>query len=365
MKKITVVHIEAGRHLYGGALQVAYLLDALKNNVNVNNIVICPLGSEVAEHFSKHNECKIIPIKMKGDLDIGLTWKVKRILAQEKADILHIHSRRGADIYGGLAAKMLNIPSILTRRVDNPESRWWCKIKYRLFNQTVAISDGIRQVLLNQGLSPNQVKTVRSVVDTEHYQPIQNSAWFTDTFNVQAEHFVIGIVAQLIERKGHLVLFNALKELLKSYPQIKVLVLGRGPQAQHLKNKVAELDLQQAVYFSGFRADLEQVLPNLDVLVHPAYMEGLGVSLLQACACETPVIASAVGGIPEAIEEKVNGLLVPAGDVQALQSAIETLICNPNLRLQLAKQAREKMLNEFSIQAMANQYLNLYQKLDA
>lgn len=365
MKKMTVVHIEAGRHLYGGALQVAYLLAALKSNKHINNIIICPKNSEVAAHFAKHQLCKLIAVNMKGDLDISLAIKLKRILKQEQADMLHIHSRRGADIYGGIAAKMLNIPCILTRRVDNPEPRWWCSIKYRLFKQTVAISEGIRQVLLTQGLSDTQVQTIRSVVDTQKYQAVKSSDWFRQTFNVKAEDFVIGIVAQLIERKGHLVLFNALTELVKSYPQIKVLVLGRGPLAQHLTEQVKVLGLQHNVFFAGFRPDLDKVLPNLNLLVHPAFMEGLGVSLLQASACEVPIIASAVGGIPEAVAHQTNGLLVPPRDVQALQTSIETLICQPEFRLRLAKQAREKMLNEFSIELMAKQYVNLYQKLNA
>ncbi len=361
MKKITVVHIEAGQHLYGGALQVAYLLNALKNSETIHNILICPQDSAIAQYCQ--NTCTIYSIAMHGDIDLGSTFRIHQVLKKVKADIVHIHSRRGADFWGTWAAKLSHCKSICTRRVDNPEAHWFTRFKYSQYDQVVAISDGIRRVLLAQGLSPQQVITIRSVIDTQKYQPQKKSDLLHNLFKIPKTTLTIAIVAQLIARKGHAILFTALQDIILKNANIHLIVLGQGPLKNKLVALAEQLNIQKNITFAGFRDDLDQLLPQFDLVVHPAFSEGLGVSLLQASACEVAIIASDAGGIPEAVEDGISGLIVPPGNVAALREAIEKLIYNPTLRQQLAKQGRRKMEVEFSIATMAERYDTLYCQL--
>ncbi|MSU36047.1 MAG: glycosyltransferase family 1 protein [Pedosphaera sp.] len=360
-----IVHVETGRHLYGGALQVVYLLRGLRKQYpNVQSVLVCPPGSAIA-HAAQDCAHRIVPMPMSGDLDVGFVFRLKRVLQQERPNILHLHSRRGADIWGGIAGRLCNIPTLLTRRVDNSEARSWVAVKYRMYDHIAAISNGIRDVLLNQGLGPGKVTCVHSATDTDHYHPGGDRAWLNEEFGLPSGNVVVGIIAQLIDRKGHRFLFDALPDLVKSHPKLRVLICGKGPIETQLRSQVARLSLDESVIFAGFRSDMDRILPCLDLVVHPALIEGLGVSLLQAAACEVPIIASNAGGIPEVVQHEHNGLLVPSGNSKALQRAMDRLIVDGDLRRRMGKNGRALVREQFSIAQMTAGNHRIYQGLMA
>lgn len=353
-----VLHIEAGKHLYGGALQVTYLIKAL-NKFSVKSYLACQHHAEIANAIG--DSAELLPITMKGDVDISLTWRLMKIIKQHQFDLVHIHSRRGADFFGLIAAKLMRVPVIISRRVDNTEPRWFAKAKYHACDKVITISEAIRQVLVSQGVNSSHVVTVRSAVDTLKFHPIASKAWFIEQFGLTDNTLVIGVLAQLIERKGHCVLFDALPDVINQTSDLKVLIFGKGPLDASLKQQVIDKGLQEYVEFCGFRDDMALVLPNLDIVVHPAYTEGLGVSLLQASSCGVPIVASAVGGIPEIVKDNENGFLVPKRNVKALSHALLKLTNSSELRQQLGQRGRNMALAEFSIDAMAkgNYYVYL------
>lgn len=118
-------------HLYGGARQVLYLLEGLAER-GVENLLVVPTGSAVGAKAGS-GTARVEYIRMAGDLDLGVILRLYRIIRRESPDLVHLHSRRGADILGGVAARLAGVPALLTRRVDNPESRWLVGAKYRLY----------------------------------------------------------------------------------------------------------------------------------------------------------------------------------------------------------------------------------------
>ncbi len=118
---------------------------------------------------------------------------------------------------------------------------------------------------------------------------------------------IVGMAAQFIPRKGHDLLLQAIPAILRDHPRTRFLLFGRGPLHGRVSRKVREAGLDGAIQIPGFREDLPDLLPCLDLLVHPATMEGLGIILLQAAASGLPVVASAAGGIPEAVVDQANG----------------------------------------------------------
>ena len=354
-----VLHVEAGRYLYGGARQVLYIMEGLHRQ-GVSNVLACPMGSDITG--AAKGVAQVYEMKMGGDLDIGLVGRLKRLIRETQPDMVHLHSRRGADIFGGLAARQMKVPSVLSRRVDNPESSFWAKIKYRQFCHVIAISEGIRQVLLSEGVNPHHVTCVRSAVDPEPYLHDVSRVEFAREFQVPEEALVIGVVAQLIERKGHRYLLEAMPEILQQYPQVQVLFFGKGPLHDTLETEIKERKLEGHVKLAGFRTDLPQWLGGLDLLVHPADMEGLGVSLLQASAAAVPIIASDAGGLPEAVADAVTGKLIPPGDVAALTRVTLELLGDEKLRKQYGQAGRKRIMKEFSIDAMVEGNMRVYEK---
>ena len=355
-----ILHVEAGKHLYGGARQVLYIVEGLAAR-GVDNLLACPAGSEMSRQ--QPAGARVLPMKMGGDGDIGLAFRLARLIRAEQPDLVHLHSRRGADTWGGLAARLAGVPCVLSRRVDNPESRWAVALKYRLYDHVITISEGIRQVLLSEGLAPQKVSCVRSAVDATPYLPPVDRAAFRAEFGLPPDALVAGVVAQLIPRKGHRYLLSALPGLLERHPNLQVLIFGQGPLEAELRAEVESRNLAAAVRFTGFRHDLPRWLGGLNMLIHPADMEGLGVSLLQASAAGVPIVTSRAGGLPEAVQDGVTGILCPPGDVAALAAAIDRLAGDAALRARFGAAGRARILAEFSIDAMVDGNLAIYRQV--
>lgn len=355
-----ILHVEAGKHYYGGARQVAYIIEGLAQR-GVENVLACPIGADIATAVG--NTAHVHQLAMGGDADIGMAWRLAKLIRAVQPDIVHLHSRRGADLWGGIAARLAGTPCILSRRVDNPESRLQVALKYRLYDHVITISEGIRRVLLDEGLAPQRVTCVRSAVDAAPYLiPVDRTA-FRREFSLPEQAIVIGMVAQLIPRKGHRYLIEAIKSLRTSFPDVRVLLFGKGPLQAELENDIAQNGLAGIIRFTGFRNDLPQWLGGLDILAHPADMEGLGVSLLQASAAAVPIVTSRAGGLPEAVAENVSGLLIPPGDVPALISALRKLLDDAVLRKKMGEAGRARILAEFSIDAMVDGNLAVYRQV--
>lgn len=355
-----ILHVEAGKHLYGGARQVLYIVEGLAAR-GVANLLACPAGSEMARQQPAGT--RVVAMKMGGDGDLGMVSRLASLIRAERPDLVHLHSRRGADTWGGLAAKLAGVPCVLSRRVDNPESRLAVALKYRLYDHVITISEGIRQVLLSEGLAADRVSCVRSAVDATPYLAPVDRAAFCAEFGLPADALVAGVVAQLIPRKGHRYLLAALPALLARHPRLQVLIFGQGPLEAELRAEVEAAGLAGAVHFTGFRHDLPRWLGGLDMLIHPADMEGLGVSLLQASAAAVPIVTSRAGGLPEAVQDGVTGILCPPGDVAALGAAIDRLAGDPALRARYGAAGRARILAEFSIDAMVDGNLRIYRQV--
>ena len=355
-----VLHVEAGRYLYGGAQQVVWLNEGLARR-GIENVLVCPTGSDIATAVA--GNARVHAIKMSGDLDLGLVPRLLRILKAEKPDLVHIHSRRGADYYGGLAARIVGIPAILSRRVDNRESRLLSPFKYALYGRVVVISKAIGSVLVSSGVDASKIKTVRSAVNADAYSTEVDKDWFDAEFSLPSDAKTLGVIAQLIPRKGHKYLFNILPHLLDAHPQLQVLIFGQGPLATQLTARVTQPEFEGRVKMAGFRNDLHRVFPNLYAVVHPAEREGLGVALLQASAFGVPVVAARAGGIPEIVLDDVNGITFDIADEVGLLSALEALLADKALRDKLGAGGIHLTRSEFSIDAMVEGNLEVYQSV--
>jgi glycosyltransferase involved in cell wall biosynthesis len=344
-----VIHVETGMHLYGGALQVFFLLRGLQAYPG-EHILVCPPGSAVGE--AVRGFARVVEIPCRGDHDLAFLWRLRRLLRRERPDLVHLHSRRGADTLGGIAAKLAGVPAILSRRVDNPEPRWLVAVKYRLYRKVITISEGIRQVLLSEGVPAERVVCVHSAVDTDRYRPGGDKNWFRREFGLAAEEQAVGMIAQFIERKGHRVLFNAIPAILAARPQTRFLLFGQGPLQPDIAHAIEKHGLSSRVHVIGFRNDLERIMPCLDLVVHPASMEGLGIALLQAAACGVPMVACRAGGIPEIVRHQHNGLLIPVGDSVALGEAATRVLGESGLAAGFGQAGVQLVQKRFSIAAM-------------
>jgi len=355
-----VLHVEGGRHLHGGAYQVLHLIKGLAAR-GYESLLVCPRCSELAAAARPFADVR--EMTMHGDLDPGITLRLAGLLRDVRPDLVHLHSRIGADTWGGIAARLAGLPTVHTRRVDNPEPRWLVAFKYRLHDRVVAISEEIGRVLISEGLPVQKLRVVRSAVDWERWAPPCDRQRAATLQGVPADSILICVVSQLIERKGHRFLIDVLPTIASRHPNLKVFFFGRGPLEGALREAIEAAGLNGVVKLGGFRSDLEEILGCFDLLVHPATMEGLGVSLLQAASSGVPIVASRVGGIPEAVRDRESGILIEPGDSRALCTAIETLLADAELRRDMGDEGRRLMATRFPIDSMVEGNLRVYREL--
>jgi len=328
----------------------------------VDSLLVCPVGSAIAaEGYTE--PVSVFATPMRGDLDVAFILRIRRMIRQFHPDVIHLHSRRGADWLGGIGGRLGGVPVVLSRRVTNPEPRWLVPMKYALFDRVITISRAIRDGLTRAGVAEDKIRVVHSAVPRPDPVTQWSRTRLLSEFGLPADALILGMAAQFIPRKGHDVLLAALPKILEHYPRARVLLFGKGPLETEIRQRADKGRLADAVRFPGFRSDLTQFLGGLDVLVHPARDEGLGIVLLQACAAAVPVVTTPVGGIPEIVQDRVNGLLVPPGDSSALAAAVNQLLDARDLRIRLGRAGREVVEREFSVDRMVEGNLAVYKEL--
>ncbi len=357
-----ILHVEMGRQLDGGARQVAYLLNGLEKFPD-DHVLVCASGAEIAGAVSNQS-VKIHRLKAAEEKGMKLTASLRKLIRREKPDILHIHGRPG-DWAAARAGRLEKIPMVYSRRIDTHPSLIDRFIKFPWFNRIIASSRAIRQGLLASHMKPERVIHIACAVDTERFKPARKDReLFRVELGWRGDGPVLALAAQWVPHKGHGVFFGALPAVLAKYPATRVLIFGRGAARKELQSELNRRGLDKYVRLEGFRPDLENVLPHVDMVVHPALVEGVGVVLAEAAACGIPIIASRVGGIPDIVKDRFNGYLVTPADRTSLARHIIALLDEHDQLLQFGKTGRELMVENFSIARMVAAHRELYRSVN-
>jgi glycosyltransferase involved in cell wall biosynthesis len=235
-----------------------------------------------------------------------------------------------------------------------------------LTSRIVAISEHIREVMIQSGLKPEQVTTIRTAINLSQFVPREKNQQLLRELNFPPECAIIGIVARLTERKGFKNLFEAVKLLIDEGRNLRCLVVGGGASTEKiaaLNNHAASLGISPYILLTGRRSDIPDILSLLDVFILPSLAEGLGRSMLEAMAAGRPIVATTVGGIPEAIEHDKSGILVPPDDSRALAQAIGLLLDNPEKAQELGRASRKRAELLFDQTKMIDGICALYDEL--
>ena len=360
-RSVKILHVETGRHFLGGPQQVIYLINALRERGH-DNVLVCPpqSGIDVAAREAGH---RVQNLFCAGDLDLPFAYRLNQFMREEAPDVVHCHSRRGADVLGGIAATFADIPAVVSRRVDNAEMRLVAALRYKPFEKVIAISSAIAEVLRENGIDDDQVTVIRSAVDADAFAADPDRQTFEKLFGFDGDAVTIAAAGQLIPRKGHRFLLQAFAGLLADRPQCRLVIFGEGELADELRDQAQLLALGDAVRFAGFRDDLDRFIGCFDIFVHPALAEGLGVAALKAAAAGLPVVGFAAGGLGEAVDDGQTGLLVLPEDSVALYRALLRLVDDAPFAKRLGAAGQQRMRDEFSIATMADKHVELYESV--
>jgi len=357
----TVLHIDSAKTWRGGQQQVLYLAQRL---TDYDNIIACPPQSPLAER-AKAIGLKVFPVQMHGEWDLLAVCKLKKIIRKNSIKIVHLHSPH-AHALGLLAAKSDgNCKVVLSRRVDFPiKKNILSRLKYSNVDRIIAISKRVKRVLVADGLLEEKIDVVYSGVDIDRFRNVEGD-YLISELALDKHKLRIGNIAALAWHKDHKTLLEAAKIVVDEFLEVNFLIAGEGPLRREIEILIKRLNLEEKVKLLGFRQDIPEILSVLDLFVLSSSWEGLGTSLLDAFASRVPVVATNVGGIPEIVKDRVNGILVPPNNPGILARAIIHLLKNRNFARQMAEEGFRLVKEKFSIERMVEETKKIYDRLVA
>jgi glycosyltransferase involved in cell wall biosynthesis len=356
---LSLFHIDAGREWRGGQRQAFFLAGEIQKKGYPFKLVVQPDSPLQAKAVEAG--LPVLPIAMKSEADFWAVHRLARAMRRERCVLAHFHDAHGAAI-GARAAARAHVPiRIVSRRVDFPIRS---RRKYiKAIDAVIAISEGVREVLVKGGVPERLISVVPSGIDFAPFREIKARDFLRKEFGFGPEDYLVGIVAQLEDHKGHRDLIEAARILKDHAPRVRIVIVGEGSLRMQLDRQAHELRVEDVVYFLGFREDVPRILASLDLFVLSSRMEGLGSSIMDAMASRLPVVATQAGGIPEVVIHRETGLLVPPQDPPALANAILKLYLDKALAGRLAQRGFEVVHERFSAEAMAMKIIGIYERI--
>jgi glycosyltransferase involved in cell wall biosynthesis len=236
-----------------------------------------------------------------------------------------------------------------------PLSRW----KYRSCGRVIAVSKAIASVMEADGFPRERLSLVYEGVPDRG--PAAGGGEALRALGIPEGAPVVGNVAALTGHKDHATLLDAAAIVLRRRPDARFVIVGEGPRRRELEARAREGGLEGRVVFAGFRTDVDRLLPAFDLFCLSSRLEGLGTSLLDAMAFGLPIVATAAGGIPEAVEDGVTGLVVPVRDPGALAHGLLGLLEDPERRRRLGDAGRRRFRDRFTADRMVEETLRVYE----
>jgi glycosyltransferase involved in cell wall biosynthesis len=289
-------------------------------------------------------------------------------LTAVKADVVHNHMYR-AEVIGTQAAWSLAaagrrrpfvVGTVHSSRVRSEEDRALVRALTPKMDHLIAVSRAIVRKIEDEGRAGAPISLIYNGVDLARYAEPQVCCTLHGEYPIPHDAPIVGVVARLEPEKGHPTLLDAWPAVLAAVPNAHLLIVGEGTEREALEAQAAALGLGASVTFTGRRDDVPAVTAALDVAVLPSYREAQGLSILEAMALSTPVVASAVGGIPEMIEHGRTGLLVPPHDPEALATSIVRLLTDHPYADTLGRAGHDLVHERFCVELMVRAVESIY-----
>jgi len=354
-----VMHVDTAATWRGGQNQV--LLTAQGMAARGHEVFVACRGGGVLEERARAAGLSVRALPFRGDAWPPAVLGLARTLRETQPACVQLHDPHAVGA-GVLASRLVGaVPLVATRRVDFPLrgalSRW----KYRSCRRVIAVSRAIATVMEAGGLEGERLSLVYEGVPSR--APLPGGRAELAALGIPESSPVVGNVAALTGHKDHATLIEAAGIVLRQRPEARFVIVGEGPRRRELEARTREGGLRGRVVFAGFRTDVDRLLPAFDVFCLSSHLEGLGTSLLDAMAFGRPVVATAAGGIPEAVEHGVTGLVVPVRDPVALATGLLDLLGDPARGRRLGEAGRRRFEERFTADRMVDETLRVLGEL--
>jgi glycosyltransferase involved in cell wall biosynthesis len=357
------IHIDTARTWRGGQSQVRYTVLGLRAIGHRTALVADPQG----ELFRRMSEgLDLVPLATRGEIDLAAAWRLSRVLKQFRPEILHAHDPGAV----AMAATALSIasprprpPLVASRRIEFPIARnSFSTWKYSQVDCFLAISRAVRDRLIADRIPAAKVAIVHEGVDVERIVSLPHGNLHAALF-LPTHAPIVATIGALVAQKDHHTLIEAAAIVVKQVSDVRFVILGEGDLRPNLEKQIRHLHLERHVFLAGFRADVLELLKDIDVFALSSTHEGMCTSLLDAMAAEKAAVATAVGGVPEVVDDLQTGFLVPPRDPEALASRLVQLLRDADLRSRMGRAGLERARRLFTVDRMVEETAAAYGRL--
>ena len=308
-----------------------------------------------------------IEVVMKRRYDLFIIREVIRQMRMNKVEILFFFALGAGTFIAPISGRLAGVPRIIRVSGTIIHRLYPCilrpldRILISVTDVIVTPSQFMKNILIRElKVKPKKVRVIQNGIDTKRFSQRYPTDVLRKELEIGKDAHIVGIVANLVPIKAHTVLLHAVPRVLKRFPNTYFILVGEGPLKGELKALTDTLRCRSSVKFMGYRSDIEKIISIFDIGVLCSKVETFGNSLLEIASAGKPVIASRVGGIPEIVQQGVNGLLVKQGDSEALANAMIRLLGDPVLAGQLGKRGKELACKYYSKESMVGRLEDLF-----
>ena len=360
-----ILHTDSSMGLGGQEYRVLLEAQGMEKRGHIV-VVAAPQGSQLAV-LAQQKGVQVRTTTSGNRAWMALIPSYLRMMKQCAIDVVNTHGSLDswtASIAGRISSRRPII--VRTRHKSTPISRTWRhRLLYgKLPHVITTTGEAVRQGLMTGiRLSPSRVISIPTGVDLERFHPQPPDASLRESLGLGSQGPLVGAVTFLRPEKGMAVLIESVRWLRQRFSTVECVIIGDGGEQATLLDRIRGLGLEHCVHLIGFRQDVPALLAILDVVVIPSFEEGIPQSLTQALAMERPVVASAVGGVPEVVQDGLSGLLVPPRNPEILAQKIACLLSDPIAATRMGKIGRQVIHERFSMEHMLTQTESVYRQL--
>ncbi|HEB71325.1 MAG TPA: glycosyltransferase family 1 protein [Nitrospirae bacterium] len=310
-------------------------------------------------------------VPMSAPWDIRAQWKLSKILREENIDLLCAHGYK-ATVMGWWVKFRLGIPVIGFSRGYTAEDKkvafyeWLDRCALRRLSGVICVSEGQRRRLKTYGITPKRSWVAHNSISVDAMKKKQNGALRNSVFKrlgVSENEKMIVAAGRLSPEKGHKYLVDAVHKMRESSFEVSIVVCGEGVCESDLKRRARKLGVYDKFRFVGFRRDINDIFNAMDLLVLPSLTEGLPNVVLEAFACKKPVVATDVGGVPEVVEDGVNGFLVPPERPDLMAEAMAKILGSADEARRMGEAGYDTVKSNFNFQNQAKKLEKIYEEV--
>ncbi|HEY3884657.1 MAG TPA: GT4 family glycosyltransferase PelF [Vicinamibacterales bacterium] len=340
----------------------------------IHPVVLCLDGVGALGERMQAEGIDVVALGRRPGLDFGVARRMAAVIRARRLQVLHAHQYTPF-FYGALAARLAHVG---TRVIFTEHGRHYPDIvsgKRRLANRVIfdRLADRItgvcdfsaRGLAEHDGFRRDRIEVIENGIDLARYQASADRAALRFRLGLDPSRRYVAMVARFHPVKDHRTLLRAFAMVAAAVPEADLLLVGDGPLLGELEQLTTSLGIAGRVRFMGVRDDVPEILKAIDVFTLSSVSEAASITLLEAMAAGAPVVVTDVGGNPEIVRQRVDGLLTPRGDAGALAHALIEMLSDPGLAVSLGRNGAERVRSGYQLDRTIERYGAMYEELAA